>query len=156
MRWAVQAMQTDWCRPHHVLRPETALARESRRHLVALIRAAGCRIYSASVLRQPANDGLVAARRASHHPQTRPAADAEAGIDWHGTWSQHQPCAPAAQDLSVLAARLADCPAEPSVEYRHHVCSAGTRIRVPGRHHGLVQSQGIVMEVYSGYFLDIV
>ena len=44
--------------------------------------------------------------------------------------------------MPVPAARRTDHQAEPSVEYRHHVCAPGTWIRLSGGRNRLVQPQG--------------
>ena len=69
--------------------------------------------------------------------------DAPDGLSWHGTWPQHQSGSSAAPGLPVLAARLGDYPAQPSLEHRHHLHPLCPRLCVLGGRDGLVQPQGI-------------
>lgn len=72
---------------------------------------------------------VVYLRRCEHsvNRQARSAADARHGLGRYGTGPAHQQSAPAAQDVSVFAARRAYRAAQPSLEHRHHLHPAGAR-----------------------------
>src|SRR5690606_32234720 len=53
-----------------------------------------CRIHTASVLRQPQDDGVPAWAGALHQPQAGTAAHVQAGTGGHGAGSEYQPAPP--------------------------------------------------------------
>lgn len=54
--------------------------------------------------------------------------------------SQHKQAIAGAQDILIPVAGIDDQPGQSGVGCRHHLHSHGSRLHVPGRHHGLVQS----------------
>ena len=75
-------------------------------------------------------------------PETGPPPDAGIGTFGHLPEAPAEPSGPPAQDLSVPSPRPVDREAQPGLEQRYYVRSAGPRLRLPCGDHRRVQPDG--------------
>jgi len=87
-----------------------------------------------------ADDGASATPGVYSQPQAGAAVDAGDGAASNLSQATDNGGGCRAAEVSLSAAQSPGRASQPGMGHRHHLCAAGARVHVPGRHHGLVQS----------------